>query len=623
MVNVSPGVFVRENDLSQYVPKLSTAILGLVGGANKGPLDDPILITNELDLIQRFGVPGSTNYMIYAAQEFLRAGRQMFLVRVADSSVATASITVPGLAQPAFFISSQNIGAGVDLSVNTTIRIDIDSTGTVDIDLTTGFVGPLTAVSLDHVILRINATFAGVASKDNTNSFLVLTSTTTGVLSSIEIFETTVPALNASPQVFGISSFTDTTIGFASVVSSIVIDAESPGDWVNNYSVDISTGTVTGTYKIEVFSDTNLLLNTFDNLTQDNVENAINGVSPNIVVTVVDFDVPPDPIVFNATNAAVKRFLGGGVSGITALTDADFIGTIDPVTGARSGLKAFADPELIDVNLLAVPGISSGPVQLELLALCEARADCFAVLDPPIGLLTPQDIADYHNGDGVFDGLHPAFNSSFGAIYWPWQEIFDSFSNQRILLPPSGFVLNRYAFNDTVAEVWDAPAGDSRGRLSLVLRTEADVDIGQRDFLYSGGNAVNPIVDFVRRGVTIWGQRTLQRSPTALDRVNVRRMLLFIQKTIATVLNALVFEPNNDKTWRRATALVTPFLNDIKSRDGLEDFLVRIDGTTTTAQDQNQNTLRGKIFLIPTKTAEIIEMEFNILPSGANFSDFT
>jgi len=175
------------------------------------------------------------------------------------------------------------------------------------------------------------------------------------------------------------------------------------------------------------------------------------------------------------------------------------------------------------------------------------------------------------------------------------------------------------AFTDFNRDPWWAPAGLQRGRLVDVLDVEHSPSQGERDFMYSGGNAVNPIPNFTKDGVVIWGQRTLQRAPTALDRINVRRLLLVIKKAVSTAVRFLVFEPNDEFLERQFVNLVNPFLRGIQARRGLVDFRV-ISATTDANRDRNEFV--GRIFLKPVKAAEIIELEFVVVAQTANFEEF-
>jgi uncharacterized protein len=250
------------------------------------------------------------------------------------------------------------------------------------------------------------------------------------------------------------------------------------------------------------------------------------------------------------------------------------------------------------------------------MAVCAQRGDAMCIVDPPFGL-NVDEVIDWHNGVGYG---HAAFNSSFGALYWPWIKVLDPYNRKKVWLPPSGFVLGQIAYTDNVTQPWFAPAGLNRGHIIQALEIEYSPTLGERDFLYGNGNAVNPIVNFTRLGIHIWGNRTLQRKPTALDRVNVRRMVLYAEKVISTSIKFLVFEPNDEITWKRFIDLVDPTMEFIRATRGLYDFRVICDESTNPPSQIDQNTMLGKVLVKPTKSAEVIIVDFTLLSTGAEFS---
>jgi hypothetical protein len=199
--------------------------------------------------------------------------------------------------------------------------------------------------------------------------------------------------------------------------------------------------------------------------------------------------------------------------------------------------------------------------------------------------------------------------------------VFDAFNDQYIWTPPSGHVAGVYAYTDQVADSWWAPAGLNRGLLPAIVELEFPADLGERDLMYGNQNAINPIVKFNKDGIVIWGQRTLQRKPSALDRVNVRRLILYIRKVLATSVKYFVFEPNDSFTWRQFVGVVDPFLQMIKDRRGLYDFRVVCDETTNTPALIDRGIMRSIVFLKPTKAAEFIQVDLTLTTTGASFEE--
>lgn len=284
----------------------------------------------------------------------------------------------------------------------------------------------------------------------------------------------------------------------------------------------------------------------------------------------------------------------------------------------ESGIFAFQNPETFDINLLLVPGFSSGAVIGQMLQFCEARGDVLALIDPPFGL-RPQQVVDWHNGM-LFSDLQNSINSSYGALYWSWLKIFDQYNGSEIYVPPSGHVASVFARTARVAEQWFAPAGLQRGHLLTPIAVEFNPTQGERDLLYGSGNAVNPIVNFIQDGITVWGQRTLQRRQSALDRVNVRMLLIYIKKNLTRALRQFIFEPNDRILWAQVRSVVNPFLADIAARRGLYAYKVVCDETNNTPERIDRNELWVSVFLKPVRAVEFVVLNLVILRTDQSFA---
>lgn len=344
--------------------------------------------------------------------------------------------------------------------------------------------------------------------------------------------------------------------------------------------------------------------------------------------------------VFTITQTADKQYLelspsaspnvtlSGGQDGVWASNatlshkQSIFIGTAETLSENPTGLKIFRNAEANRVSLLAVPGISWSGVINEMIDVCAVgRGDCLALVDPPANL-KPQEVMKWHNGQlGTTGAPAVVLNSSYAAVYWPWLKTLDSLNEQELWLPPSGFVAEVIAFNDYQADPWFAPAGLVRGKITNVLEAQYKPNQGDRDVLYSGGNAVNPITTFAASGIVVWGQRTLQREPTALDRVNVRRLLIVLRLAIDAAARVLVFQPNDNTLWRKFSNTVNPILEGVRQRRGLVDFKVVMDATTNTPDVIEQNQCIGNVFLKPTKAAEMIILNFIVTTQASTFDE--
>jgi len=278
-------------------------------------------------------------------------------------------------------------------------------------------------------------------------------------------------------------------------------------------------------------------------------------------------------------------------------------------------ISALGNADEWDINMIVTPGIiyeHHSYVTNLVVDMCEARGDCFYILD------LYQD--DGNPSSGQIESvvaLAAEFDTNYAAAYYPWVKIKDTNTNKIITVPPSVVLPAVYAANDKVAGEWWAVAGLNRGGIPQAKMVTDRTTHQERDDLYEG--KVNPIAAFPGQGIVVWGQKTLQNSSSALDRINVRRLLIEIKKFFASTARYLVFEQNTAATRNRFLAIVNPYLQSIQQRSGLYAFEVVMDETNNTPDIIDQNILYGQIYLKPTKTAEFIIFDFNILPTGATF----
>ena len=279
-------------------------------------------------------------------------------------------------------------------------------------------------------------------------------------------------------------------------------------------------------------------------------------------------------------------------------------------------LDLLANADEYDINMLLVPGICDSGAQgghagiiTKAVDTCEKRGDCFVIYDAVTKGSTIATVTDRAK----------AKDSNYAATYWPWVQVHDAQTGAFRWVPPSAVMPGIYAFNDKVAAPWFAPAGLNRGGLDTVIQAERKLTHANRDTLYESN--VNPIATFPGQGVVVWGQKTLQKKSSALDRVNVRRLLIKVKKFIAASSRFLVFEQNNAQTRERFLNIANPYLEQVQAQSGLNAFRVVMDDTNNTPDIVDRNILYGQIFLQPTKTAEFIVLDFTIQPTGATFPE--
>ena len=280
----------------------------------------------------------------------------------------------------------------------------------------------------------------------------------------------------------------------------------------------------------------------------------------------------------------------------------------------QTSLDLLSNQDEYDVNLIMMPGIAQNlsnhsQIVSKAFDVCEDRGDCFVIADP--------------TGPGEAQSTAvtsaEAYDSNYGAMYYPWVQTPDLQLGRNVWVPPSAVLPGIYAFNDKVAHPWFAPAGLNRGGIDTAIQAERKLTHNNRDTLYEAG--INPIATFPGQGVTVWGQKTLQKKASALDRVNVRRLMIKLKKFIASSSRFLVFEQNNSKTRNRFLNIVNPFLEQVQSNSGLNAFKVVMDETNNTPDTIDRNILFGQIFVQPTRTAEFIVLDFTVQPTGATFPE--
>lgn len=307
--------------------------------------------------------------------------------------------------------------------------------------------------------------------------------------------------------------------------------------------------------------------------------------------------------------------LAGGSDGIPSDPD-DQDSLIIGNSVGYSGMYALSEPEQIDLDLIAAPGHSSTAVVTALLNLCQnVRMDTLAIIDPPFGL-TVKEIVHWQNGSHPLNTTR--FDSDFGALYWPWVKIRDNFNRVDIWAPPSGSVMATIARSDQLSAPWFAPAGVNRGTVPNITDVFSRPTLEERDLMYGYRNAINPIVQFVDfEGFVIWGQKTLQRRPTALDRVNVRRLMFVIEKRIRSASRQLLFDPHDDILRQKFVRLATAILSEIQVGRGVNDFRVKCDTELNTPDVIDRNEMRARIGVQPIRAAEFIFIEFSIHRTGS------
>lgn len=605
---LSPGVYSTEVDNSEYVSDSSTCVVGVVGSAKRGPIGVPTLVTSQKDLINLFGTPTEGEYGIYSALEILTQASQLYYVRTVRSATKA---TAGKAGSDRIIYSAKYEGAEYNgIKVKQVVTTEFPEVGEGEVDLETGE-STIISTSTVHQSIEIYDSEGELLEKYEDIS-----------LDDSEALEKHINALSDYIQVMIMANgdFVEKEFILDGAVDSgayaiagnpeedkITFRSQYFDSSLNGATVTITEPDVYGYFNIYVEDSKGAEIEAWSAVTLDvdderYIGSIINKSSKRIICE-VNNDVESG-VVGNTL-----KFLGGD-DGVAGITSADVIGEEHGV-----GIHALDNPELLSIDVMLVPGITDPAVIQAALSVCESRGDCIFVADTPFGLSASAAV-DWTNGEGNYID-HQAFNSSYGAFYWPWVHYSDPYTKKNIWLPPSGFVVSRYAYNDRVANPWSAPAGLSRGCISDALGVEKSPTKGERDLVYGNRNIINPIANFQSEGLVVWGQKTMQRKPTALDRVNVRRLVNYLKRSVGGAVRRYIFEANNSSTWTDLKTVVNPILAGVKNSGGVYEYKITIQPT---ADDIENNRMPLNVYIKPTKTAEFIPITFNLLAYGASFS---
>ena len=576
---VSPGVFTNEVDQS-FLPAGVAAIgAAVIGPTQKGPAGIPTMVTSYSEYLQTFGgafTSGSgaseqkykylTNYM---AQEYLKYADTLTVIRILAGSYgpANAAVTCSGVADNAFTLTTLSDGDENNSEGPEGINNSLDS-GSVN---------------------NLRWEVSNVSNAKGTFTLLIRrgddTSKRKTILEQYNNLTLDPNSNNYIARVIGDQSYTlkdsGTTDPFLQLSGSFV-----------NRSKYVRVDVNRTTYN---YLDVNG--NIRDNALSASLPAAVSGTFANGSDGAVQH-----PVQFNdnISNTNTQGFnLGVAGEGKTSYQDAIYL---------------LGNQDEYDINLLSLPGLvdnySNHAVVLSTgLNMVEDRSDAFLLIDP----------VEYGATLSTAAGKADARDTNYAAEYWPWVKIPDVDLGRNVWVPASTLIPSVYAFNDRVAAPWYAPAGLNRGGIDIAVQTERKLTQANRDTLYEA--AVNPIATFPNTGVCIWGQKTLQKKASALDRVNVRRLLIAAKKFVASSTKFLVFENNTAATRNRFLSIVNPYFENVQQRQGLYAFKVVMDETNNTPDVVDRNEMRGAIYLQPAKSAEFIIIDFNILPTGAAFPE--
>jgi len=575
---ISPGVLTRENDLSQITQLPVTVGLALVGPTVKGQPYIPTIVTSYSDYINRFGgsfISGGANYefltSIAAYNYFQQGGETILVTRVASGSYTPA--TASALCSSSAYITSASF-------VLETLNVGVMNNNSGSI-LSNGALASGSENNVRWEVTNQNpaqGTFTVLIRRgnDNTNTKSVLETYANVSLDPLQP--------NYIAAVIGDQS---KTIAFDADMGGYFI--QTSGSYPNNSRY----------VRVKSTRDTPGYFNNIGGVAIDSNGISYSGSLP----------VPGSGSVGGAFTAATGNdipFIGNSLFQNNSSTAPQGI----PIGNYATASNILSNKDEYDYELLITPGIQHADhatVQNNFISNAEERGDYFYIMD-----LTP-----YNATINTPITEAQEMDTNYAGAYWPWVQVSSPETGRNVWVPASTVMAGVYAFSDNVSAEWFAPAGLNRGGLGGVIQAERKLSPTNRDNLYAG--KVNPIATFPNVGVTAFGQKTLQQKASALDRIGVRRLLIALKRYIGNVSETLVFEQNTTVTRNRFLSQVTPYLESVQQRQGLFAFKVVMDETNNTPDVIDRNQLVGQIYLQPTRTAEFILLDFNILPTGVEF----
>ena len=578
---LSPGVFLNENDLSQITQGPVAAGAAVLGPTVIGPVNIPTLVTSYSQYKANFGaafVSGGANYeyltSIAALNYFEQGGESLLVTRVASGSYTAATASVVGInGTSSFTLDTLSVGTIMNSIGGTSVNGSLPSGSSANVRWQV--TGVDTGSGVFSLVIR--------RGDDYNNSQTILE---------------TWNNLSLDPN-------QNNYIGYVIGDQTQTVRQDSTGDYYlqtsgsyANNSLYIRVSSVTQPtpgYFSQVGIAQNIYTGSMPAIGSGSVNGAFGGASG---------------VIYGSFGKAPLNMFEAIPSTISVVTTPSTnIQGIHPADYSVA-INLLENTDAYDFNVVYAPGLTSQNAATQvsdILLVAQGRGDNIAVID----------MVGYGAQIGTVISNAVSYDNSYGATYWPWVQIRSRETGKLNFVPASTLVPAVYEYNDKVSAEWFAPAGLNRGSLSTVLQPERKIGVNDRNILYQG--KVNPIATFPGVGTVIYGQKTLQQKPSALDRVNVRRLLIALKSYIGQLGEQIVFEPNTQVTRNKFLSQVNPYLESVQQRQGLYAFQVVMDETNNTPDVVDRNQLVGTIYLQPTKTAEFIQLDFNILPTGTSF----
>lgn len=627
---LSPQVVVKETDLSNTVESVETSIIGFAGRFDWGPCLERISVTNERNLISKFGKCTDENYEDFlTAWNILQYTSNLYIVRAIDQDYA------------------KNAGLGVDSEGGSTVTAS-KAVRRMNSEDETEDIAWGTSELIRFLAKYPSSTDDVAVAVANWKNFYTNVTLTT-VTGSYTVGETVSIVRDAVTVGTGIVA------GFDSVDSILYLDelrwitsgdVFTAGDTVNG-----DTSTATGAYSAVTAADavaaytsnnSSVYFSQLFEYKPEEDEIAVVVFKDDTVVETFIVSLDKSARDYEGNNIYIEELINRSSNYVYAYVNATqyaisdiplsfgkvtLIGGVVSETGTISDIdeseiinayNLFSNPEEFDVNILIDGPNTDSIIQNSLINIAEDRKDCIVILNIPKVDVVGID-ATTANANVIRYRKEKFGNTSYGAFYNNWKYQYDTFNDKYRWVPISGDVAGIYAYTDLVAETWYAPAGLNRGQVKNVVKFAYNPSLTQRNYLYKEG--INPVVKFPSDGPVVFGQKTLQTKASAFDRVDVRRLFIVLEKAISTSTRYFMFEKNTAFTRRRIKGMFDAYLRTVKGKEGVYDFGVTCDTTNNTAEVIDANQMVVDIRIQPTKTAEVMVLNFICTNTGVDISE--
>ena len=563
--SISPGVSVSEVDLTTVVPSVLTTAGAFAGAFNWGPANKKIQITNESELLQIFKTPdNNTSISFFSAASFLAYGNNLKVVRAVGTDGRNSDANT----------------SGSNIQIN---NEDI--------------------FEYNYLNNLVNANTFG--------PFIARYSGSLGNSLTISVVDSASYSTSWNVNGVGVSTY----FGVAPSTSVKTSSVGGSNDQIHIVVVD-SGGLITGNKNtvLEVFPFLSKASDGVDSLGNSNYYK-------NYIFNNSKYIYAVDPVSYSTTSTT-WGLASSNTSFATLATPQTCVlsgGVDDQPNDAelQTAWGQFTNPDDVDISLIITGNSSVVTQQYIIDNIANSRKDCVAFVSPPSANVLNQTGSETTNITAWTTAL--ARSSSYVVADSGWKYMFDKYNNVYRWIPLNGDIAGTCVYTDSVRDPWFSPAGFNRGNLKNVVKLAWNPNKAQRDTIYALG--VNPVGTFPGQGTVLFGDKTLQSLPSAFDRINVRRLFIVLEKTIAVASKFSLFEFNDEFTRNQFVSLVTPFLRDIQGRRGITDYRVVCDSTNNTPQVIDSNQFVGDIYIKPARSINFIQLNFVAVRTGVSFTE--